>query len=248
MPHSRHVMTSLSAAFFAFFAVVAVPGQAHGQAALDDDELKAPPIPDELEETEKVRYGAGFRGHYLFFPKGGIELFVEEAAGGLSSTGFALDFVRRKGDFELVAGLGYASIRTEEGLFLEKGDEPPAESPDLVEYDGFGWITAEVLFMWNAALHEMFSLRYGAGFGLGIMVGEVLKTDTVCAGASTSTCTPITSGPGEIDNPADVFPVYPVISLRGGAQFRPTKDIAINFDLGLRTAFFAGFGFEYFFR
>lgn len=197
--------------------------------------------------AETPRYGAGLRFRYIFVPKGFIELFTEEAPSGLGEPGFAVDFVRRKGDFELTLGLGYDRIRTDDGLWLEKGDQPPAEAPDFVRYDGLGWITAEALFMWNYALHDKFALRYGAGVGLGVIIGDALQTDTTCTGSSTATCTPITAG-GQVDDPADIFPVWPVISVRGGAQIRPTPELAINIDLGLRTVPFVGFGVSYLFK
>ena len=220
---------------------------AFAQSAVDDDDISPVAPKAELVTVDPVRYGVGLRTRMMWIPKGEIELFLEEAPSGMLEPGFAIDFVRRKGNFELVAGLGYDRIRTDDGVFLEKGDLPPAQTPDYVEFDGLGWITAEVLFMWHLPVHEIISLRYGAGFGLGLVVGEALQTDTTCTSQFTSSCTRITGGAGQIDDPADIFPVFPVVNLRAGAQVRPTPDMAINLDFGLRTAFFFGLGVEYFF-
>ncbi len=237
--------------FAMVMAVGAAPGLAWGQSTLDDDPAPKVTIEDlegQEEDLEKARLGVGvrFRGNYL--PAGAFELFVEEAPGGLFQPGFSVDFVRRKRNFELVAGIGYDRIRTKDGFWLEKGDEPPFNgTPDEIVFDGFGWISVEMMFIWHAVLHEKLFLRYGAGFGLGIMLGEVLQTDSTCTSAATSSCTPITSGAGQIDDPADVFPVYPIINLRTGLQYRPTDDVSINIDLGLRDTLFFGGGVEYFF-
>jgi len=236
--------------FAVIVALVTSSALARAQTVLDDDPTPKVTVEDlegKKEELEKARLGIGIRGRFNFIPRGEFELFVDEAPGGLFEPGFSIDFVRRKKDFELVAGIGYDRLRTDDGMWLEKGDQPPLQSPDFVEFDGFGWISVEMLFMWHAALHEKVFLRYGAGFGLGIMLGDVLQTDTTCTGAQTSTCTPITSGAGQIRDPADIFPVYPIINLRAGLQFRPTEDMAINLDIGLRDAFVGGLGVEYFF-
>ncbi|MBT8492303.1 MAG: hypothetical protein KJO07_04520 [Deltaproteobacteria bacterium] len=234
-------------AALALVVTLGLPSLAQAQAALDDDGLPTPAAAADAVDPEAPRYGVQVRGRFMFLPKGLVEIAVDEAPSGMFEPGFGVDFIRRKGNFELVVGFGYDRIRTDEGLFLEKGDQPPAESPDYVVFDGLGWITGEVLFMWHTQLHEMVHLRYGGGFGLGLIVGDALQTDTVCTGASTSTCTPITSGPGQIDDPADIFPIWPVVNFRGGVQVRPNDDITINFDLGLRTAFFFGMSAGYYF-
>lgn len=236
----------VSFACFLAAALAVTPRSASAQAALDDETIpEVEPTPT-VPEDEVVHHGIAIRTRLMIVPQGELELFVEEAPSGMLEPGFSIDYVRRKGNFELVAGLGYDRIRTDEGLWLEKGDQPPADSPDLVTYDGLGWITAEVLFMWHKQLHEMFALRYGAGFGLGFIVGDALQTDTICTGSSTSSCAPAPGG--QVDDPADIFPVFPVVNLRLGGQFKPTEQVAINVDFGLRTAFFASLGVTYFFN
>jgi len=246
-PTARHLRPIL--AFVLLITALGTTRSAGAQVTDDDGLTPSAPVPAAEAElgADAVRYGIALRTRLMWVPRSEIELFVKEAPSGMLKPGFGVDFVRRKGNFELVAGLGYDGIGTDDGFYLEKGDTPPAQTPDYVRFDGLGWITAEVLFMWHVPLHEMVSLRYGAGFGLGYVVGDALQTDTTCTSQFTSSCTRITGGGGQIDDPADIFPVFPVVNLRAGAQVRPTKDVAINFDLGLRTAFFFGLGAEYFF-
>ncbi|HLU68402.1 MAG TPA: hypothetical protein VKZ63_19090, partial [Kofleriaceae bacterium] len=178
-----------------------------------------------------------------------LELFVEEASSGVFHPGFGLEVTRRKGDFELILGLEYESVSPDDGFWLEKGDDPlvPGQMPDFVEFDGLSWVTADVIFAFTTEVAEQLRFRYGAGFGLGLVLGEVYQTDSVCTGREIQEdCTPITSG-GQVRDEADVPPVFPVVNLLVGAQYRPSERVTVNLDLGMRTLFFFGLSSTYYF-
>ena len=228
---------------------------AAAQSTLDDDgapqpAVKEPQVTQPALGEPVAEYGIGVRGFLMITPKFLLEAFFEEVPSGGLNPGFALEFVRRKGEFELAVGLGYNPLSTDDGPYLEKGDDPaiPGQTPDFTEFDGFGWITADVLFMWHKPLHEKVSLRYGAGIGLGIMVGNILQTDTTCTNSNTASCTPIMQGQaGEFRAESDTPPVFPVVNLVGGIQFKPIPKLAINVETGLRTTLFVGTKVAYFF-
>lgn len=200
------------------------------------------------KQKEKPEYGMGLRLRGVFEPKGVIELFIEEASGGVFSPGFGVEFLRRKGNFELVLGLEYENVSPPDGHWLEKGDDgvSPGQYPDYVEFDGLAWFTADLAFMFHNPINDKVSFRYGAGFGLGIVLGEVLQTDQICTGRDfDSQCTDDTTG--QINDEADIPPVFPVIDLILGVQFKPTKKMTVNLEGGLRTLFFFGISAGYFF-
>src|SRR5689334_8104047 len=128
-------------------------GTAGAQAALDDDDDDDTTSPDpstgdgDLDDADKTMIGAGVRLRSVTVPKGLIELFVEKASGGSSEFGFGLEIARRRGNFEIQFGVEYDKIFIEKGLWIDKGDELPADEPDFVEFENFGWITAEVTFL-----------------------------------------------------------------------------------------------------
>ena len=201
------------------------------------------------KKKEVAEYGVGLRLRGVFEPKFMIELFLEEAASGVFSPGFGLELNRRRGNFELVLGFEYENVSPDDGFYLEKGDDPltPGEAPDYVEFDGLGWFTVDLAFMFHSPINDKVAFRYGAGFGLGIVTGEALQTDSICTGRDIQNdCTPDPNG-GQVNDPADLPPVFPVVDLVAGVQFRPTPKMTVNLEGGLRTLFFFGLSSTYYF-
>lgn len=241
----------------AFVAVVWVmPDTAFAQGVvLDEDEpdIKDPGEGAEssLAEGPKTDYGIGVRLRSVFIPEGLIEFFVEDAPGGISNFGFGVEGVRRRGDLEMSLGIEYESLNGKDGLWIDKGDSIPQDEVDLVQFEDFAWVTVDATFVWHTRFHEMFALRYGAGIGLGILMGDVLRTDYVCPGTELAAppCVQRTSPPAEnIRTPEDkVPPVFPVLNAVIGAQFRPAKKVSINAEIGMRTAFYYGLTGTFFF-
>lgn len=196
----------------------------------------------------EVDYGVGLRGRYVGVPRGVLELFVEEASSGVAHPAGGLELIRRRGGFELILGFEMESLSPENGLWLDKGSTLPADTPDQVEFEDFGWVTADLTVVWHTPLHERFGLRYGAGFGLGVIRGEILRTDTECTGETTDSCEPV-SGPeeGKYREAEDLPPVFPVVGALFGAQYRPLDPLSINLEVGLRSVAYAGTSVSYFF-
>lgn len=204
---------------------------------------------DGRRKTVKAEYGVGLRLRGVFEPKAIIELFLEEAASGVFSPGFGLELNRRRENFELVLGFEYENVSPDDGFYLEKGDDPltPGESPDFVEFDGLAWFTADLAFVFHSPINEKVSFRYGAGFGLGLVLGEALQTDSICTGRDIQNdCAPNPSG-AQVNDPADLPPVFPVVILLTGVQFKPTPKMTINLEGGLRSLFFFGLSSTYYF-
>ncbi len=220
---------------------------------LDDDE---PEVKDPMEgadssliEAPKADWGVGIRLRNVFIPEGLIEFFVEDAPGGISHFGFGLEGVRRKGDLEMSFGIEYESLNGDDGLWLDKGDSIPNDEVDKVQFENFGWITFDATFVWHTRLHKMFALRYGAGIGLGVIRGDVLRTDYICPGTELSE-PPCIQKPGaeHIRDPEDkIPPVFPVLNALIGVQFRPVDKVSINAEVGLRTVVYYGLTGTFFF-
>jgi hypothetical protein len=208
------------------------------------------------EEKRKKKvvpeYGVGLRLRGVFEPAFMMNLFVEEqTSGAMFHPGFGLELNRRKGDFELVLGFEYENVSPDDGYWLEKGDDgvSPGQYPDFIDFDGLSWFTTDLTFMFHSAMSEKVAFRYGAGFGLGIVFGDALQTDSTCTGTDfDNDCTPITGGGGQIDDPADIPPVFPVVNLILGMQFRPSRSVSINVETGIRTLFFFGLSGTYYFN
>lgn len=252
------LLTHTSAAFVAALLVAGtwmlVPDDAYAQTTPvvmddDDDDLPPPSPTPSLTDEDKAQLGVQIRLRRVHIPKGLIELFVDTAPAGAAHTGIGADFVRRKGSFEFNVGFEWESLSIEDGVWIDKGDTIPADEADFLEFDGFGWVTFDASFVWSTPVHEKVRIRYGAGVGLGIVLGEILRTDYACTSSDVDSCTLRTNPPAENNKEPedDIPPVFPVINVLAGVQIRPVPNMAINLEAGLRTAPYFGTTIGYFF-
>ncbi len=218
---------------------------ATGEDAVDDSST---PVAEEVPvDPDAIRHGIGLRLRYVFVPKGLIEIFMEEAAGGMGNGGFGVEYVRRKKNFEINVGIEYDKLSGTEGFYVESGGAPAKPgTTDFVAFDNLAWVTIDAAFVYLHPLSKLVSLRYGGGIGLGLVTGEVEKTDANC-GATTSSCSRDENPGGDLDTKQDFFRVPPVFNLLGGVQLNPVRNMAINIEVGMRTVFYTGVTGQYFF-
>jgi len=250
-------VTGLVAATLTGTLLTAGAHTAHAQAALDDDDNSKPVATTSNESGgtgDDTRIGVGLRVRNVWVPKSIIELFVDHAPGGSSEPGFGLDVSRRKGDFEVELGFEYENIHVDPGIWVERGKAPTRDGggADHVTFNNFGWFTAEVTFLNHTSFGRYVALRYGGGAGIGILKGSVNRTDSVCDNADAKTvdtpANPCHDEPNPNSNtPYNLPPVFPVINAIVGVQFRPTDDIVINVEGGIRTLPFFGISGGYYF-
>jgi hypothetical protein len=213
--------------------------------ALDIDEEFDKPI----EEGPAAQLGVGPRIRFVFMPTGLLNLFLDEST-PMKNVGFGAEIVRRKDDFDIVVGVEYENISPEDGLYLEKGDTPgqPGENPDLTEFDGFALLGVDATFIWNKPLTEFIAFRYGAGFGIGVVLGDIIQTDTECTSSDLDTCVPTTDPDKQIrETNEDIPPVVPIVNLLVGARINAADKVSINVDAGFRNMFYIGITADYFF-
>lgn len=229
-------------------ALTAGAAAAQAQVALDDDSSAIPTAPTETTSPDATKIGLGIRLRNVRIPKGLIEIFVDHAQDGSSNVGFGAELSRRKGDFEVQFGVEYEKIYIAPGLWVDKGDTIPTDEPDYVEFDGFSWVTAELSFMYHTPIIPQLSVRYGGGAGIGVFMGDILRTDYQCTSASLDSCRERTNPPPENNkSPYDLPPVMLVINAVVGLQIKPTDEIFINIEGGLRTMPFFGTTAGYYF-
>jgi hypothetical protein len=223
---------------------LATAGAAHAQAALDDDDSNKPtPSTSALAADDEAKVGFTFGVRNVWVPRSIIELFVDKASGGSSEVGYRAELVRRKGDFEVQLGLEYESIYVQPGIWVQKGEDPTNGGADHVTFHDFGWFSIEATFLNHTPINKYVAIRYGGGAGLGIVKGSVNRTDSICNSpdpnqASDTTCH---DAPNPNDNtPYNLPPVFPVINAIIGVQIKPTDNMVINVETGIRTLPFFG--------
>jgi hypothetical protein len=249
-------------------------GTAWAGAALDDG--KSPrttdptAAPDSLTTIEdKVQYGFDVRLRSVHIPQWMIELGTERAAGGVGSTGFGADFIRKRGNFEFLLGFEFEHLNPAEGVYINSGDKVPVDTADYIlgpdkAHSQLGWFSLEFTFINNKPINKHLAFRYGGGAGLGILTGSLYRWDTQCSAGATNSnpvpgCVPVQEGGQGItlddDNGAPetkpakygLPPVFPVLTALIGLQIRPVDKVVINLEAGIRTIPFFGMSAGYFF-
>jgi hypothetical protein len=217
----------------------------------------------------EVEYGIGVRLRSVWVPKPVLELFVTRAAGGAHNYGLGVDLTRRHGTTELQLGFEFEHVNVGQGVWINKsdnvamGDEADyVLGPDASTGSGnqFGWFTMEFSFFNHAELTPWLSFRYGAGLGLGVLIGEIDHYNIVCAMGATNAnpvpgCVPDRfQGTGKYAEGQETqvkydlgTPVFPVVNAILGLQFKPTEHTTINLEGGIRTMPFVGVSSSVFF-
>ena len=162
------------------------------------------------------------------------------------------ELIRRRGNLDIVFGVEYWKLNADDGLILDKGDDPsmPDEAPDFVEFNSTGGIGADVQFTWHTEIAPMLDFRYGAGIGVLVPVGGIQQTDTEC---------PPNTSADDLSDPArcmqlpgttvdsNIPPILPLPTLVAGLRFSPMEQFSINLELGMHFLFFGGLTVDYFF-
>ncbi len=131
-------------------------------------------------------YGLAFRWRYLMIPGWSLKAFTEKNVPLYTPGSIALEGFRRKllsedpaaGSrmvWELAFAVGYQDLTPPDGYWLGKGKDP-AQDTDLVQVRGLSLITLDMTFVMRQYFTRYFGIHYGAGLGLGIVRGKVLRT------------------------------------------------------------------------
>jgi len=225
----------------------AAPVDAPPLATSDDNTDSQPSLtPGVVEAKEEARFGAGIRIRSVHIPRAILELFVAKAATSVDGVGVGLELYRRKGNFELQVGFEYEGLNGSDGIWIDKGETLTSQGPDFVEFNNFGWFTMEVSFINHTPLSKYIALRYGGGAGLGILKGDVVRTDYLCSANDENTCS---QDPAAVNlqKPYGLPPVFPVINAIVGMQIRPIENVVINIEGGIRSILFFGATVGYYF-
>ncbi len=211
----------------------------------EDDEQSAAPV-KKVVAKKSVWYGLRLSGRGVFLPQSTIEWFVERASSGVSELGYGVELYRRTNEFELALGLGFDGLSPDDGIWIEKGQSIPVDQPDLVEFEDFSWFSVDLKITWRTELGDMLALRYGVGLGLGIMLGDIYRSDFICANESPSSCGQLPGG--KVREKEDgIPPVLPILHANVGLEIRPVPNFHVIIEGGLRTIPFLGasVGYEF---
>lgn len=226
----------------------------------------------EPSRAPNVSYGVAARLRWVSVPSWMLNLFTKRNV-PLSSYAVAAEFFRRKGEFDFIVSIGYQSLSPPDGNWLGRGHDASIDT-DYVQFKGLGMVGADASFVWHSFLNDWFGMHYGAGLGLGIITGHLLRTSngTGCTDANAgdyTRCHPIGAicppsgctdsslaalGPG-VDDPqnphrftdSNVPPALPIVNVLIGVDFRlpHVRGWEAKLEGGFYDAFFLGGGVAY---
>jgi hypothetical protein len=163
----------------------AQPGEAPAPAGTDEAAAarNPPPVP-----STAPQFGAAFRARWITLPGWFLGMFTK-ANRPLSSYGVGFEGYRRKRDaenpnryWEISLGVGYQDMSPPDGNWLGKGHAANVDT-DWVQFKNFGFWTVDFSFLQRQYFTDFFGIHYGAGLGLAIIQGDIMRT------SSSSACT-----------------------------------------------------------
>lgn len=192
-------------------------------------------------EKRKADFGLGVSARQIQLTRGFAEVFTEAAPPGTRTEGVSVEFARRGKELEFVLGFGYDNLEATSGNYLQSGGDPMIPGQvDYTDFNGFHWYSVDATLVGYLQLHKILAIRYGAGLGLGIIRGEITRTDQICTSDNLRRdCVPDPDGEQQ-QQAVGLPPVVPIIHAHAGLQLRPVKSVAINLDAGIRNVPYLG--------
>jgi hypothetical protein len=135
--------------------------------------------------SSNAKYGVGFRMRWITIPSWFLGMFTKKNV-ALSSYSWALEGFRRvvdkddpKRSWELSVAFGYQGMSPPDGFWLGKGKDITLDT-DLVQVRNLSLLTMDAGFISRQYFSRYFGIHYGAGLGLAVVRGKILRTSAQC--------------------------------------------------------------------
>ena len=227
------------------------------------------------EEKDRWYFMVGGLFRYILFPSYLLEPFGDFPKGAprpfAANPGVGVSFTARKNRLDIVANLWWAGYMTDSFLYAENGE---AEiDPEFID-NSLSALFLNVDFLMTVDIVPWFSFAFGGGVGLGIVFGEIRRTEAVPLRNATSgnyegegvgdknwvRCIHSDNSgycESEIGDPDEkgyynekedrVPPVVPWANLLLGARFKPHQHLVIYIDSGFGIGWLIGLRVDYVF-
>jgi hypothetical protein len=127
--------------------------------------------PHEVQDTSYWSFGFAYRHSWLPAPI--VELFVEKAPSGIDIPTYQFEVGRRRNGRDVIMALSYSDMSFV-GPFRGNGD--PLEDSEMID-SSLRTFAASATMLWSSNFSDVFALQYGFDAGLGVMFGDVVRTE-----------------------------------------------------------------------
>ena len=129
--------------------------------------------PTVAKSEDAALHGIGIHVRGLFIPTWFLGLFLN-ASTPLNSAAIGGEYVRRKGNYDLVASVNFGFYSPADGNYLGRGKSPAIDT-DYIQFRNLNVLAFEAAFVRHHYFLPWLSLVYGAGLGLGIVLGDIFR-------------------------------------------------------------------------
>ena len=195
-----------------------------------------------------LSYGVAARLRWVTVPAWMLNLFTKKNV-PLSSWGTGISVLPAQGELR---PRRFVQLPEHVAARRQLAGQGPRRRPidtDFVQFNGLALWALDVSFVWHTMFNEWFGMHYGAGIGVGIVAGDILRTSNdpaLCteanagdvssatrvvrrvhgpAAASCASPATLVPGPDDPTNPhrfadPNVPPVLPIVNIVIGFDFR----------------------------
>jgi len=153
------------------------PTPAAGEPARPGEPAVQPGQPPAAEvkarPTERASLGAGMHIRGLFVPTWFLHMFLD-ASTPLNSVALGGEFIRRKGNFDIVASMNFGFYSPRDGNYLGNSKTPEVDT-DYIQFRNLNLLAFDVAFIGHHYFLPWLSLVYGAGLGFGVVLGDIYR-------------------------------------------------------------------------
>jgi hypothetical protein len=135
--------------------------------------------------VEPTHYGLAFRARFVSVPSWLLQAFAPDNK-RLRSYAVGLEGFWRKRDredrsrtWEIVVAVGYQGMSPPDGYWLGRSKDR-LQDTDFVQAKGLSLITMDAAYVLRQYFSPYFGIHYGAGLGLGVVRGKLMRTSATC--------------------------------------------------------------------
>ena len=182
-------------------------------------------------------WSIGIRSGYTTVPNAILGGFFDKY---MPVNGYFFEAVvgRKIRGFTLYTGLTATRAQADRGIWQRNLNK----LPDEISMD-FTVLSVEALFDWEVRLHPRFAFHFGAGLGIGGLIGSISSQQCTQIN-NTGSCAFIPGAPTK-DKASEGIPLYPILHLVAGTRIQLVDKLALTVDFDFRDAFGIAFGIFY---